>query len=1530
MTIKLFRLMAFILALSLVVTPVSAMPPLGLSTVSNNSSDILQLSNSDPLPQVDPELLTQLTRDESSSYLIYFRDKADLSPAYQMDWENRGVFVMEALLSVAEASQMRVREYLDQQGAQYKPYWIDNVIVVQQSDMSTFNGLLSFSEIEILRAEPEIILFESELFSVDENTILAIEANINHVNAPDVWALGFDGQGITVASIDTGVRYTHQALVEQYRGNLGGGSFNHNHNWWNPYESSSFPSDSHDHGSHVTGTMVGDDGGSNQIGMAPGADWIACRGFNPSATSAGLLECGQFMAAPWDLDGLNPNSSLRPHVVNNSWGSCQQAYDPWYQGIIDSWHAAGVIPIFANGNASNCGYSSPPGLNTVGNPARYGNVTGVGSTGTSNGQYANHSNWGPTDNPDTVNPNGFPTIKPQVVAPGVSIRSSLRGSDSSYGTMTGTSMSAPHVAGLIALIWQAAPWLIGDYSTTETIIQDTATPIPYDTGNGDEGPGNVPNHATGWGEINALAAVQAAIALGDTGTLEGTVTVSGTGEPIAGAEIEADGPATQTTTTNASGEYSLLLPEGTYQVTATAFGFLSQTVSGVDIQEDETTTLDFSLSSAPTYQVSGTVTDMNTGWPLYASIEIDGFPGDPVWTNPLNGEYEILLAGDIAYTFHVTAWVDGYLTESRAVGPLVVDLVENFALDVDIVACTAPGYLPTFGFFDDFESGYDSWTMGGLWNTQSQSDTCGALVAPFPSPVNAAYYGDEVACNFDVGTNSGSLTMVDPVSIPAEGASLTYWSFEETECGGNCSWDKRYTEVSIDGGSSWITIGEGNTENTWHQRDFDLSAYGGENLHVRFRFNSIDGIANNYFGWMVDDIAISTGCEPQAGSLVVGNVYDANTADALTGASVENDAGYSTTTEATPLDPAVDDGFFTLFAPEGTVQFTASMTGNYAPNSVTLVITDGQTVAQDFFLQAGYLQANPESLEVTVGLGGMFTLPLELNNMGGVTAVFEIRDIDGGFNPMVAIAGQTWSYSQPAQIGPTSVRSPEGRAELQRGSVDNTIAWTGAASLPAGDGVVRYGHAQCADDPESFYVIAGVNEAFSVTNKTWRYDAITDEWTPLANLPTGQEGPSAVCYEGYIYVLGGGGTNQFYIYDIAADDWSSAPALPRNMWGAAVGAYNGYIYMIGGDDDFSFGGTSNQVNIYDIAAGSWIGTGAVMPTAAVTPGFAQAGQYLYLVGGWNDGSPAQNVDQTQRYDMTSDNWELGPTFTSARSDLPLAITETYLYAIGGDASGGGAFDATSVVEKLDHTNFPAGSWEATTSLPGPLSAHKGGFCTETFTGGEVWSTGGYSGASVVATNQYEPAENCFSEVTGVPWLSTDPESGTVTAMGTQSIDVTFDASVPEVDQPGIYTAILRFINDTPYGHLDVPVTMIVVADADYGIELDPTEADQSGDPGDTVEYTLTLTNTGNVTDIILLTLSGNNWDVFLSETSFLLDPGASAEFTVQVEIPADAPGGSSDSLNVTATSSGDGSVTATAVLTTSIKMRFIYMPIVVK
>lgn len=462
--------------------------------------------------RIESELELSILRDGEAAVLIDFGERPDLSPAFTMDWETRGRFVVDELRATADRTQARVRAHLQAEGVAFRSYWIDNLILVPSASRLVLDDLAAFDEIEVLRSDRQMMVIEPVEKAPSPEEGRSIEPNITHVNADLAWGMGVDGTGMVVAGIDTGVRYTHEVLEPRYRGNLGGGVFNHNFNWLSGDGGSATPVDGHGHGTHTVGTMVGDDGGANQVGMAPGATWIACEGCpGGGCTTSALLTCAQWVAAPYPIGspGL-PDPSRRPHVVNNSWGDCGQSYDGWYQGVVDSWHAAGVYPVFANVNASNCGYNHPPGCNTVGNPGRYGNVTGVGSTGQSNGAYAAHSNWGPTDNADTVNPNGFPSLKPQVVAPGVDIRSALSGSDSSYGSWGGTSMSAPHVAGLIVLMWQAAPCLIGDYVETENILQASASAIPYATNCGGEGPGNVPNNATGWGEIDAYEAVSQA------------------------------------------------------------------------------------------------------------------------------------------------------------------------------------------------------------------------------------------------------------------------------------------------------------------------------------------------------------------------------------------------------------------------------------------------------------------------------------------------------------------------------------------------------------------------------------------------------------------------------------------------------------------------------------------------------------------------------------------------------------------------------------------------------------------------------------------------------------------------------------------------------------------------------------------------------------------------------------------------------------------------------------------------------------
>lgn len=175
-------------------------------------------------PEVDPELARQIRDNPTVGYLIFFKDKADLAPAYRMGWEERGQYVYRELTRVAAESQKQVRAFLDDQGVRYQAFWIDNVIVVEQGSYNAFQGLLNFPEIASLRPLQPQILYEPERVD-DAARTQAVESNIARVKANQVWSMGFTGTGMVVANIDTGVRYTHQALVSQYRGNLGGGEF---------------------------------------------------------------------------------------------------------------------------------------------------------------------------------------------------------------------------------------------------------------------------------------------------------------------------------------------------------------------------------------------------------------------------------------------------------------------------------------------------------------------------------------------------------------------------------------------------------------------------------------------------------------------------------------------------------------------------------------------------------------------------------------------------------------------------------------------------------------------------------------------------------------------------------------------------------------------------------------------------------------------------------------------------------------------------------------------------------------------------------------------------------------------------------------------------------------------------------------------------------------------------------------------------------------------------------------------------------
>ena len=336
------------------------------------------------------------------------------------------------------------------------------------------------------------------------------EWGVEKIRADEAWVDGVLGQGIVVANVDTGVEFTHPALIEQYRGNLGGGDFDHNYNWWDPTGiCGDEPCDNVGHGTHTMGTMVGGDGPgpfTPDTGVAPGAQWMAAKGCEDFGCSdIALLSAGQFILEPTDLAGENPDGSKRPDIVNNSWGGGPGS--TFYLEIVQAWRTAGIIPVFSSGNPG-------PFCGEGGSPGDYLESFSSGATDI-NDQIAEFSGRGPS---------AFGKINPDVSAPGVNVVSSVPGGG--YEAFDGTSMAAPHVAGALALMLSAEPALRGDFAAATDALRATAVDRIDESCGGDED--GDPNNVYGEGRIDAKAAVDL-VATG--GTLAGTITDSATDAP---------------------------------------------------------------------------------------------------------------------------------------------------------------------------------------------------------------------------------------------------------------------------------------------------------------------------------------------------------------------------------------------------------------------------------------------------------------------------------------------------------------------------------------------------------------------------------------------------------------------------------------------------------------------------------------------------------------------------------------------------------------------------------------------------------------------------------------------------------------------------------------------------------------------------------------------------------------------------------------------------------------------------------------
>lgn len=458
--------------------------------------------------KIAPNVEVALKAGGAATVLVSLAEQADLkSVAKRRSGDDRLVASVARLRETAARTQAPLRAFLDARKVPYRAYWVANFIAVK-ADPDLIDALASRADVAAIELDTRMSLARPVMEArSDTKSVNAIEAGVNQVNAPSLWAMGFRGQGVVVAGADTGYDWDHPALIGKYAGS----SLDHNYAWWDAIHSSSgscpgnspAPCDDNSHGTHTMGTIVGDDGGSNQIGVAPSARWIACRNMDQgNGTPTTYTECFQFFLAPTDLAGNNPDPLRAPHVINNSWGcpASEGCTTPnILQTVVENVRNAGILVVVSAGNSGpNCSTISDP-------PSIYAASFSVGAVGGT--AMAGFSSRGP------VTLDGSNRLKPDIVAPGVSTRSALPGTG--YGTKSGTSMAGPHVAGVAALLMTVDPTLKRDPARIEALMRSTAVAdiTTSQLCGGTQSPGTIPNNTFGYGRVDALNAARVGLGL---------------------------------------------------------------------------------------------------------------------------------------------------------------------------------------------------------------------------------------------------------------------------------------------------------------------------------------------------------------------------------------------------------------------------------------------------------------------------------------------------------------------------------------------------------------------------------------------------------------------------------------------------------------------------------------------------------------------------------------------------------------------------------------------------------------------------------------------------------------------------------------------------------------------------------------------------------------------------------------------------------------------------------------------------------
>lgn len=1245
-------------------------------------------------------------------FLVYLKPKADLEAIRQQRFvtrvEQRSA-VFDALVSTAQATQGPVKSLLNARMsagdvASYQSFYIFNGFAVE-GDLETIIELAQRDDVERIVANyPLVPLWESgEAAASPANGLGGLDPdnwNVDLVDAERVWnELGITGEGAVVGGFDTGVDWTHPALQDKYRGYDGSGlGTDHNYNWFeadaNLYPGgdlgpsvSTVPYDCDQHGTHTMGTMVGDGGTSGtQVGMAPGAEWIAAPGICWNTMPGGIgddiggLKTFQWFLCPTDLSGAlsTADCSKAPDVVNNSWGSSNPADDTFYPAI-QALRSAGIAPVFASGNPS-------AGAGSIGSPASAPDAITVGATDI-NDDVASFSGRGPSFYEGEQ--------KPELSAPGVNVNSTVPGGGYSGPTWSGTSMAAPHVAGLVALMTQAdLQDSIRDFNVDELerFMEYTSLDL------GDPGP----DDDYGYGRIDAYGAVRWALSAGD---LQGTITDQSTGSPIAGAVItgtKTNPGDTFTVESGASGAYSTTIPAGTYDIAVDAWGYQGDTFSGQTVITGALSIKDFALTPMSTAVLTGTVLSGTT--PISGALVHVAAHPTTQFTTGADGAYTLTLPVD---THAMVVEADGYRVLSEDVTVAAGGSSHDFAMTpaptiLLVEADAAYGWFtnrPVHNFFawalDEENYLYDLWEIEYTTFTDTQTLADGSLGYGVPSTTTLRSYDLVIWAH----------TADSPNGIGANDELMDY-----LDSGGRLLISGQDIGYNDDGTTFY---------DDYLHADFvnDVAASEGETL-------SGDGFLSGL------DLEITSGALHNYANTALGLWPDA--------AGPEDGAAYPVLTydngsgpAALAVDPC-DASYRAVYFAVG-YENVAPRAYNRDP-AIAQVIDEsiqwawaGNKPTYDVHVSATPTRQTDEP-------GSTVTYDVQVANTGAMTDTFTMTAAGNLWPTRIYSGGVELTLTTTVMIPPCGFQDLTATVDIPAtaniGEEDTaTLTASGNASDGADVTTVAFPLWQVENPmPTPRYRLAAVNLPSDVyyyaiggqvgaipQSANERYDACSDQWETMSPLPTAVGNIQAAAIDDKVYVPGGydGNTSTYYdilqIYDTTTDSWSTGATLSDTLWGAGVAAYNGKLYTFGGELST---GTTNRVFEYDPVTDSWSEKTPMPGGARSTMAAAELDGKIYVVGGWS------SLRTVEVYDPTTDSWSTAASMNVGRQSPGLvAAPDGYLYVSG----GGNGWTGLTSAERYDPATD---TWEMVPSLN---DANRAGSASA-FAAGRVFAVGGVSGS----------------------------------------------------------------------------------------------------------------------------------------------------------------------------------------------------------